>query len=107
MEHIHSFFLRSQSQLLEAREILKNILKHAVQDRLYAIKEAIPRVSQNLANCPAVVPQALSAQASDSNFSLEGNLRQDFQFTPPMTLRSVVPERAKKRARMEDSVRDT
>ncbi|KAH7343099.1 hypothetical protein BKA66DRAFT_479140 [Pyrenochaeta sp. MPI-SDFR-AT-0127] len=71
MEHVHSCFLRDESQLLEARGILKNMLKHAVQDRLQAIKEAIPRFAQNRASYPTVVALPPSARASDSSLSLE------------------------------------
>jgi hypothetical protein len=106
MEHVYSFFLRDHSQLLEARGLLKNILKHAVEDRLQAIKEAIPSFAQKRASYPTVVLPSPSAQASDSNVSLEKITGEGFKFTPPMTERSMASEPVKKRARTGGSVCD-
>jgi hypothetical protein len=103
MEHLHSFFLRDQSQLLEARGLLKNILKHSVQDRLLAIKEAIPRFAQKRASFPIVIPTPPSKQSESSLFSRGPGL-EALKFMPPRTPRWVTSEPAKKRSRTEDSV---
>ncbi|KAF1948946.1 hypothetical protein CC80DRAFT_529721 [Byssothecium circinans] len=79
MEIIFEFSLREVEEIVQARGILKNILNHAIGDRLAKIKSALPAFEKSRARGKGPTVRAGMSTVAPSEVG------SDLRFQPPMT----------------------
>ncbi|KAF1998830.1 hypothetical protein P154DRAFT_564388 [Amniculicola lignicola CBS 123094] len=98
MEMIYEFSLRKENEIVEGRGILKNILSHALGDRLVKIKDALPAFEKSRVRGKG---PTVRAGMSTSTLSEAGS---EFRFQLPMTPGSSVSEPTKRRKLAEGRI---
>jgi hypothetical protein len=94
MEMIFEFSLREENEIVEARGILKNILNHALGNRLENIKNALPAFEKSRVSGKGPTVRAGMSTVAPSEAGSE------FRFQLPMTPELSVSEPTKKRRKL-------